>query len=158
MEAIQWFVCICWWASPGLSISQRSLCLLPFLFLISEMAELADSVPIMKQLCVLIYCFMQLFSGEAGVVGRSTCPRNLASCRLATTVGKYHKSRAIWSTSRTCSSSTCVGRSDFSLGACRSCVSEGSCWMLHWLDLPCKLQGSHSSTEEFVALNICLQD
>ena len=52
------------------------------------MPVLADSAHIMKQLfpnrCVVIYCFMwcchplQLLSGEVGMVGRSTCPRNLA--------------------------------------------------------------------------------
>lgn len=71
---------------------------------------LADSAHIMKQLfanrCVVIYCFMrcchpvQLLSREAGAVGRSTCSRNLASCRLVTSVGKYHRSRAMGSSSK----------------------------------------------------------
>lgn len=71
---------------------------------------LADSARNMKQLftnrCVVIYCFMrcchpvQLLSREAGAVGKSTCPRNLTSCRMATGVGKYHRSRAMGSSSK----------------------------------------------------------
>lgn len=48
-----------------------------------------------------------------------------------------------------------LGRSDLSPIVCRSCVNEGTCWVVWPQDLPWRLQGSCSSSQELVILRDC---
>lgn len=146
--------------SWGLFISQRSLCLLLLLF---GWVWLTQHTPWND-------CFQSRamwFPAPCGAltpctperwgraVARRTCPGNRASCRLATSVGNHCSTGAMGSSSGTYSWRTHLGRSDFSLRAYRSCVNEGTCWVLWPQDLPWRLQGSHSSSQELVTLNDC---
>lgn len=110
MEAVQRFVCICWWALWELFINQRSLCLLLLLFCTFTLwCSVADSAHTMTQFLPNRALWFTAPRGAASpctpvrwgrAVARTTCPSNRASCRLATSMGSHCRSGAMGSSGK----------------------------------------------------------